>query len=245
MITNGFKKELTVKYSEVDHNLALKPFALLNFLQDIASEHAESLGFGYSYLYPKNLFWFLIKYHMEFSEYPTGTNNLTLLTNPRGYNRFFVQRDFEFWQNGKNIARIASIWSLVNMNTKELVHAKNVIPDNPRMVQFEKQPDDLEFIKIKPIERVDFSEEFKVRYNDIDVNGHANNGNYIVWAFEPLDFDFRTNHKIKTLDIIYKKEAKCGEKVITNIEQKDNLTTCHVLKNEQGEELCLLECDWV
>ena len=61
MIVDGFKKDLIVKYSEVDHNLALKPFALLNFLQDIASEHAESLGFGYSYLYPKNLFWFLIK----------------------------------------------------------------------------------------------------------------------------------------------------------------------------------------
>ena len=208
MIINGFKKDLIVKYSEVDHNLALKPFALLNFLQDIASEHAESLGFGYSYLYPKNLFWFLIKYHMEFSEYPTGTNNFTLITDPRGYNRFFVHRDFEFWYDGKNIGRVASIWSLVDMNTKALVHAQTAIPNNPRIVPFEKKSDDLEFGKIKPIEKVDFSEEFKVRYNDIDVNGHANNGNYIVWAFEPLDFEFKTNRKIRTLDIVYKKEAK-------------------------------------
>ena len=47
--------------------------------------------------------------------------------------------------------------------------------------------------------------EFEVRYNDLDVNGHANNGNYIVWAFEPLSFEFRSEYKLKTLDMLFKK----------------------------------------
>lgn len=34
----------------MDYKLALKPSSLLNFLQDFASENAESLGFGYSYI---------------------------------------------------------------------------------------------------------------------------------------------------------------------------------------------------
>ena len=47
MITNEKNisvEKINVKYSEMDHNLALKPYSLLNFLQDIASENAEKLG---------------------------------------------------------------------------------------------------------------------------------------------------------------------------------------------------------
>ena len=54
----------------------MKPFALLNFLQDIASKNAEDLGFGYSYIHPRNYAWFLIKYRMEFEEYPFDIQEL-------------------------------------------------------------------------------------------------------------------------------------------------------------------------
>ena len=35
------EEKIFVKYSEMDHNFALKSYSLLNFLQDIASENAE------------------------------------------------------------------------------------------------------------------------------------------------------------------------------------------------------------
>ena len=38
MIQNGYEEKINIKYSETDQNLAMKPFALLNFLQDIASK---------------------------------------------------------------------------------------------------------------------------------------------------------------------------------------------------------------
>ena len=96
MIENGYVENIKVKYSEMDHNLALKPFTMLNYLQDIASKNAEDNGFGYSYITPKNIAWFLIKYHMEFEDYPVGVYDLTLKTKPRGYNKLFAYRDFEF-----------------------------------------------------------------------------------------------------------------------------------------------------
>ena len=42
----------------------------INFFQDIASDNAENYGFGYSYIYPKNLMWVLLKYRIEFETYP-------------------------------------------------------------------------------------------------------------------------------------------------------------------------------
>ncbi|MBQ7287695.1 MAG: hypothetical protein IJW73_08055 [Candidatus Gastranaerophilales bacterium] len=56
------KESYPISYSQMDCNLALKPFVLMNFLQDIASKSAENLGFGYSYISQNNLAWFLIKY---------------------------------------------------------------------------------------------------------------------------------------------------------------------------------------
>lgn len=245
MITGGYREEIKVKYSEMDYNQALKPFSLLNYLQDIASKNAEDLGFGYSFITPKNIAWFLLKYHMEFEEYPINVENITLKTQPRGYQKLFAYRDFEFWEGDKLLGRIASIWSLVDITSRNLIPINIGLENNPGMPPYEKKEDDLIFEKIKTPAKIDSEKEFEVRYNDIDVNKHANNGNYIIWAFEPLSFEFKSNHKIKTLDMIYKKEIKLGEKLISQVEIQDN-TTIHLLKNaETNEELCLIQCRWI
>ena len=245
MIQNGYEEKIIVKYSEIDQNFAMKPFALLNFLQDIASKNAEDWGFGYSYIHPRNYAWFLIKYRMEFEEYPFDVQELTLKTEPRGYNKLFAYRDFELFSGEKLLGRMHSMWSIVDIDSRSIVPISTAIPENPHMTPFQKREDDLSFSKISAITTPSLEKEFEVRYNDIDVNGHANNGNYIVWAFEPLDFDFKNSHKIKTIDMIYKKEARFGEKIISQIEFKDNNTTTHRLQNAEGEDLFLLECCWV
>lgn len=244
MIKNGYEEKITVKYSEIDQNLAMKPFALLNFLQDIASKNAEDWGFGYSYIHPRNYAWFLIKYRMEFEEYPFDIQDLTLKTEPRGYNKLFAYRDFELYSGEKLLGRMHSMWSIVDIDSRSIVPISAAIPDNPHMVPFQKREDDLAFAKISQITTPTLEKEFEVRYNDLDVNGHANNGNYIVWAFEPLSFEFKNTHRIKTIDMIYKKEARFGEKLVSQIEFKNNKTTIHRLQNTESEDLFLLECEW-
>lgn len=237
-------QNFNVKYSETDNNLALKPYSLLNFLQDVASNNAESLGFGYSYISQKNLAWFLIKYRMEFLDYPVGIENLIFKTQPRGYNKFFAYREFEILHESKILGRVFSVWSLVDINKRTPVLIENAIPDNFYMKPYVKKDSDLVFSRIKASENPVLTKEFEVRYNDLDVNGHANNGNYIVWGFEPLPFEFKITHKIKTLDMIFKKETKYGEKIIVEIGYKDDMTTVHSLKNPNGEDFCLIECHW-
>lgn len=245
MIQNGYEEKIIVKYSEIDQNFAMKPFALLNFLQDIASKNAEDWGFGYSYIHPRNYAWFLIKYRMEFEEYPFDIQELTLKTEPRGFNKLFAYRDFELFSGEKLLGRMHSMWSIVDIDSRSIVPISSAIPDNPHMVPFQKRDDDLSFSKITTITAPSLEKGFEVRYNDIDVNGHANNGNYIVWAFEPLSFEFKNSHKIKTIDMFYKKEAKFGEKIISQIEFKNSNTTIHRLQNAEGEDLFLLECCWI
>lgn len=241
---NTYTKTITIKYSETDQNLAMKPYALLNFLQDIASENAEQWGFGYSYIYPKNYAWFLLKYRMEFDEYPFDVQDLELTTEPRGYNKLFAYREFELKNKEKRIGRMFSMWSLVDIDNRSMVPISSIITDNRHMTVYEKRDTDLSFQKVTPVTDAEIEKEFEVRYNDLDVNGHANNGNYIVWAFEPLSFEFKNEHKIKTLDMVFKKEARFGEQITSQVQFKDETTTLHRLQNKDGEDLCLIECQW-
>lgn len=242
-LNNSLIENHDIKYSEMDFDFSLKPYSLLNFLQDIASNSAEELGFGYSAMSPKNLSWFLIKYRMEFNNYPKNIKKITLKTTPRGYNKLFAFRDFEIYNGNELLGRIASMWSIVDMGTRKTVPVSTVVENNPNMPAFEKQEDDLVFNKISPIDNPTFSKEFEVRYNDLDVNGHANNGNYIVWAFETIPYEFRSAHKIQSIDMVYKKETRFGEQIISELEIVEN-KTIHRLKNQQNEDICLIECSW-
>lgn len=244
MQKNVFEKPVKIRYSEMDYNLVLKPYALLQFLQDLASDNAEQLDFGYSFIRKHNLAWFLLKYHIEFENYPANLYDIEIRTEPRGYNKLFAFRDFEIHGGGNLLGRAASTWSLVDLDTKNIVPVSQILNENPYMVPYEKREDDLTYGKIKPIQKVDIEKVFEIRFDDIDVNRHVNNSNYIVWAFEPLDYEFRSTKRLKTLDIVFKKEIKYGNKVVSQLEF-DGDRTNHILKSfETGEDLCLISALW-
>ena len=235
---------LNLKYSELDFDKRLKPFSLLNFFQDIASDNAEKFGFGYSAIYPKNLMWVLLKYRIEFNEYPSNIGQLLLRTEPRGYNRFFAFRNFELLSSKKLLAKASSMWSLVDFSSMKLASIEENV-ESPYMQKFVRGENDLDFAKIPALTEIHYEKEFEVRYNDIDVNMHANNGNYIVWALEPLPYEFKAKHALKIVDMAFKKEIKYGEKLVSAVQVIDNNTTIHSLKHAQtNEELCVLNCVW-
>ena len=239
-----FEETVKIRYSEMDCDLVLKPSAMLQFLQDLASDNAENLGFGYSYIIKNNLAWFLLKYRLEFEDYPEGIYDLTIKTEPRGYNKIFAFRDFYIFHNDKQIGRAASTWALVDLKTKSMANVADVLADNQYMVQNEKRDDDLNYGKIRLPEKFDIEKNFEVRFDDLDVNKHVNNANYIVWAIEPLDFDFRRTHKLKTVDMMFKKEIQYGNSILSQVAINGN-TTIHAVKNAKtGEELCLVNAEW-
>lgn len=236
---------LNIRYSDIDFDKKLKMFSLLNFFQDIASDNAEKYGFGYSYIYPKNLMWVLLKYRIEFKEYPTDIQSLRLITEPRGCNKLFAYRNFELYNDKKLLAQASSMWALVDLRNMNMANAENILSDIPTMGKFNPAENDLKYDKIPPITQTDFEEEFKVRYNDIDVNMHANNSNYIIWGLETIPCEFRKKYTLKNVDMVYKKEIKYNEKLISGVQILENNTTLHRLKNAStNDDLCLIKCEW-
>lgn len=241
---NFWAKTYPIAYYEMDFNHTIKPSALLNFLQDMATKNAEMLGFGPSFVFANNYAWFLIKYHMEFDEYPCALDEIVIKTEARGYSKLIANRDFEIWTtDNKRLGRIASNWMLIDLSTKRPLNLSKTIDFMPN---YEKKETDLEFNKLFTPEKIDYEKTFEIRYDDIDVNQHVNNANYIVWAFETLPYEFRDKYKLKTLDIIYKKEIAFGHSIISQVELNiKTKTSNHVVKNvSTDEELCLINAFW-
>lgn len=239
-----YAKQYQVKYYEMDFNRVLKPSALMNFLQDMATENAEILGFGPSFVFPKNYAWFLIKYHMEFDNYPCELDDLVIKTEARGISKILAHRDFEICTtNNKRLGRIASNWMMIDLGNKSILPLSKVVDFMPA---FEKRETDLQYEKLKSPETIDSEKVFEIRFDDIDVNQHVNNANYIVWAFEALPYEFKAEHRIKTLDIVYKKEIAYGHKIISQLSlDVENKISTHILKNATNdEELCLVQVKW-
>lgn len=232
------KKDYFIGFDLVDMNFRLRPSALLNIFQDMATQSADIMGFGYETITSKNLGWVLIKYHIEFSEYPSNTGNYIFFTEPRGVDRMMAMRDFRIYKDDRCIARATSSWLLVDMDTRSLVSIK----DSLNMWPYEKRENDLKFEKIRLPELFDYNIEFQVRYEDLDVNKHVNNANYIVWAMESLPFDFRNEHNIKAIDMYFKKEAIYGETIVSKCKlNEEELISYHdVVNKENGDELCQL-----
>ena len=203
MIKNGYEEKIVVKYSEIDQNLAMKPFALLNFLQDIASKNAEDLGFGYSYIHPRNYAWFLIKYRMEFEDYPFDVQELTLKTEPRGYNKLFAFRDFEFYKDIHrhlfyDIYEWAGVVRSVNLSKKGTAFCEYKEIDELAEKRFERLKKD-NFLVNVDIET--FVDEFTDLYVDLNYLHPFREGNgrhidcFLLYLHETQDM-ILTSHNV-------------------------------------------------
>jgi len=241
------EKDFPISISETDCAHMVKPVVILNYMQDLAADSIAKYNSNYSCeeLLKKGLGWFLIRYRIEFDDYPSDMRELKIKTEYRGAQRHTTYRDFEVYNNvsGQRVLRAFSSWLIVDLCNKTVI---NISKDFPDLLQFEKRDDDLVLQKLKQADNFDCEKSFSVRYDDLDINGHVNNTVYITWALEALDYDFRMVHKFKSMDIYFKHEAKYGDEIISQVRyNKENLTSEHVIKNIQsGEELCLIKIEY-
>lgn len=236
------RKRYDIRFYELNTNLELKESQFLLFLQDAATENAEINGFGPTFTINNNLGWFLLKYRIELTQYPNNYPYIEIETEPRGASKCFAMREFTIFNpNNEIIGKINSTWALIDMETKTMLPVLKVAEGFPA---YEKKEDDLVFNKVKVPDVFEYEKSFNVRFDDLDVNHHANNSNFIAWALEALPYDFRKNNSIQTLDIQFKKDIAINETVVSKaiIENSD---TIHLLLNKStNEELCLLKASW-
>ena len=232
-----------VKSFECDRKDTLRLLTLLNLLQDLADDSANEIGIGYDYLRTVGKAWILIAMNVEIDRMPHLQEEITVKSWPSDMSALYTEREFEVWSaDGQRIIRACSQWIVIDYESRRPVHLKEWLPLYEPI--HEKVKPDGRFVKLPAVEREDYSEQFLVRYDDIDRNNHVNNAIYSLWASESLKPEFRLDREPASIDINFKKEGLFGEKIKVHT-QMDGETSLHSIQAvEDGRELARVKFQW-
>ena len=199
------KMNFEIKSSDVDQFLELTVPAYFLMMQIIATSHAEELNIGKAKTLDKGMAWVITRIETEIIKIPTYTQKVILETYPGDDLKVLFPRYFRMTdEKGNTLIKSSSIWAVIDMNKRTPVAKPfNSVPEPehydgelamPKRILI---PDNLEFI-----------EERKVRYSDIDLNGHLNNTKYMDYILDIHSSGFYKKHRIKHVTINYLHEVK-------------------------------------
>ncbi|MHC4131369.1 MAG: acyl-[acyl-carrier-protein] thioesterase [Planctomycetota bacterium] len=198
------KEEFRVKTYDCHPNGKIKISTLMQYLQEIAANHAEQLGFGFKALNQFNSYWVLSNIRIEIANQPSWNEKITIYTWPSGHNRLLATREF-IGKNKENceVFKAASEWMILDKESskpKNLTRLHLPLPEDGKKVLRQKMK------RLQPKSNYNLKERRCVPYSAIDLNGHVNNSEYVTWAIDVLQRDFPFDSGMKTIQATYLSE---------------------------------------
>ena len=209
-----FEEEYTVGVKDIGVNNKLTNFAILSFLEEVASTHSSTVGYGVNDIETKKKVWILMDWRLKVFERPKYGDKLLLKTWGRPIEKhiFYTYRDFEVFCNNKLIAIATSKWVLFDLNTNKITKILPEVIDLYKL-EDEKVFEEKDIPKVKESENEEFKLLYEVRRKDIDVNKHMHNLNYLSLAYEVLPNEIYENTELNNVRVMYKHQILFGEKV--------------------------------
>lgn len=206
------EEEFIVRNYEVGVDKSLTLHHLLNYFQEVASNHSESLGWGYEGMLEKGYFFALSRMQLEFEKLPSWGETVRVQTWAKGTEKFFAVRDFLLLDaEGKELVRAASIWLVLEVATKRPKQASIIMDTVVNLT--EKNALKINLEKLNPLGNRIAEMKREVRISELDVNKHVNNAKYVDWLTDCFPIDYAQNRKLQKLTIQFSSETKMGDSV--------------------------------
>lgn len=175
----------------------------MNLLQDLATQHADLLNFGYDDLLKKNQFWVLSRLRLEINKQPKWKQILTYKTWSNGLDGIFPLRNWHFFAHNNLLLAGHAQWLILDKKTHRPVR-----PDKNDFVgkTIDKIATTYPSKRLKTFENGELLSEYAIRISDLDMNKHVNNVNYFGWIMESMGLDFAAKYFPSTLEINFLKE---------------------------------------
>ena len=211
-----YTTDLRVDSRDVDLFNQCRPSAVLGLLQEAATQAALSLGVsGPQILEKYNCLWMVTRCWVELDA-PLRWNDLvTIQTWHRGASGASSYRDFDLFRDGKPVGQGATIWVMVEADSRKLFRMK-------QLTEFQGT-DGGGRCKAVKLRRVALPDQFDARtrrdmhYSDTDINGHINNVHYADFACDSLHLEALGRGKfVRSFQIGYVNECQAGESIFVD-----------------------------
>lgn len=180
---------------------------------EMATEHANLLGIGYSDLKSHGMAWVLARITVEMVRFPRINDYYTISTWIESYNRFFSDRCFVMTgADGEVLAHIRSVWVAIDVKKRCMANLSEIettlfpIADRDCPVAKCTSP------RISP-DAETITANYTFKFTDLDFNGHVNTMRYLDLVMNQHSPEWYRNHPVKTLAASFDLECHYGDTV--------------------------------
>ncbi len=229
-----YYRQEALTFRDCDAQGRVRPGTALSLMAVVAGEDYAARGLGHQRLFALRQVFLLSRLSFRLHRYPSPDELVTLSTWEAGMKAAHMRREYEFtspdgtpWLSGK------SEWILVDPVSRRILRP-GAFTGKPLMAySFPIDCPDCQKILL-PKEGLEDLGVRKVRFSDLDHNGHLFSGNYgeIVWDYLPADLQ---NRSLLDFQINYCKEATLGEELTLTGFREGNT---YRMEGLCGEERC-------
>lgn len=220
-------------------------------LIEVATHHANSLGFGNTAMEEHHAGWVLSRLTVDMKYYPRVNTDYSIITWVESWNRFFSIRDFEIRDASDVICGYArSVWMVLNTETHEnygtthLKFSPDLISDRECPIKTQERhrpifPTDSEHPANALIASAPTT-QYTFKYNDIDFYRHVNTVKYVMLLLNRYsleDFDLNMPQR---LELSFLHEGKYGETVDIHRYDPEPLSSSFSVSREGDPESAIL-----
>ncbi|MCP4255904.1 MAG: hypothetical protein GY774_00080 [Planctomycetes bacterium] len=199
------EEKFTVKTYDCQPDGNIKLASLMQYLQEVAAQHAEQLGFGVDSLNKINSYWVLSNLRIEISRLPKWNDEIIIKTWPSGYTRLIATREFVVKdQNDCELFRAGSQWMMLD---KDSSRPKNLFRLDLNLPKTGRKALSGELERLEPQDNYSEVDRISVPYSSIDLNGHVNNTEYVRWGIDALRKVFKFEGNIRSMHASYLSEV--------------------------------------
>ena len=213
-----YSREMTILPSVCDFTGRLGVPDTFALFMDIATEHAEALGFGMGAMARQDLFWLTVRTRARFLKRPRLNDRVRISTWPETPERSRCNRDYLVTRDGETLIEGKTEWMVMNMKTGRLhpadaLFSKDLEIDERRLLPDPFMRLDEDFSGAKDLGT------YTVRATDIDIGGHMNNTAYlraVAGAFSMAEWQ---GLNLRELEAAYR--TPCFEGDALRIQRRD------------------------
>jgi len=232
----SWTEQFRVRADEMDLHGRAAVTAVCNWLQEVAGNHARSLGWGIERLQSEQLTWVLARLHLRLDRLPAWRSDVAVTTWPCGVDRLYAVREFRIADGDGPCGVATTGWVLLHVGRRRPVRPPAALAALGDAGPGRALPD--RFEPLEPPAAAAHDHRFTVRYGDVDLNRHANNVRLIGWALETLPLE-ALDRPLTELEVDFRSEAMLGTTIRALAEPAadDGLAFRHRLEDEDGREI--------
>jgi acyl-ACP thioesterase len=209
MMIDVWKEEFAVRFGAVDRSDRLTLAAVFDIFQELAINHAETLGVGRDALAASRQGWILSRMSVAADRRPKWGETVIARSWPRGADRLFAVRDYDIRDTEDRVlVRGRSGWIILDMDRRRPLRIQPIIENFPLNEGLDALPGTP---GLETRDNLEKAGERRAAYSDIDYNGHVNNARYITWIQDIAGAEILEKADRIRLDINYLSEIKYGE----------------------------------